>query len=230
MISAIFSGADGEALAEVLALAVVTALSPVPIVAVILILTSERARSNGVAFVAGWIVGTTVIGAAVLLLTDAKGDQTGVGLGVVLQLTLGALLILAALQQWLTRPRDGARPVAPVWMRAIDRLAPSRAGLLGVLLSAVYPKTVLLVASGAAAIAEASADAGTEAGLLAGFLLIGACGVAAPVAIHLATGERSERALRRLRAWIGRNSGVALPVLFSLIGSALVADALNRIL
>ena len=45
----------GQAIGGSLPLAVGIALSPIPIIAVVLMLTSPRARVNGPAFVLGWL-------------------------------------------------------------------------------------------------------------------------------------------------------------------------------
>ena len=63
----------GNVIGDILPLAIVVAISPVPIIAVILVLFSARARTNGPAFLVGWIVGLAVVGAIVLALSDA-GD------------------------------------------------------------------------------------------------------------------------------------------------------------
>jgi hypothetical protein len=47
----------GQAIGESLPLAVGIALSPIPIIAVVLMLTSHQARINGPVFVAGWLAG-----------------------------------------------------------------------------------------------------------------------------------------------------------------------------
>ena len=51
----------GKAISEVLPFAIGVAISPVPIIAVILVLFSTRARVNGPVFALGWIVGVAVI-------------------------------------------------------------------------------------------------------------------------------------------------------------------------
>jgi hypothetical protein len=56
----------GEAIGQILPLAVVVAFSPMPIVAVVLMLVSARARVNGPAFVLGWILGVGVVGGIIL--------------------------------------------------------------------------------------------------------------------------------------------------------------------
>ena len=67
----------GEAVGQILPLAVGVALSPVPIIAVILMLVTPQARVNGPAFVLGWLVGLGAVGVIVLALAspvDATDD------------------------------------------------------------------------------------------------------------------------------------------------------------
>jgi Sap, sulfolipid-1-addressing protein len=53
----------GQAIGGSLALAVGIAISPIPIIAVVLMLTTPRARANGPAFLAGWLLGLGIVGA-----------------------------------------------------------------------------------------------------------------------------------------------------------------------
>jgi hypothetical protein len=53
----------GQAIGGALPLAIGVALSPVPIIAVVLMLTTRRARVNGPLFVLGWLAGLAVVGA-----------------------------------------------------------------------------------------------------------------------------------------------------------------------
>ena len=57
----------GDAIGQVLSFGVGVALSPVPIIAVVLMLGTPRARSNGPAFIAGWMLGLAVVGTIVLV-------------------------------------------------------------------------------------------------------------------------------------------------------------------
>ena len=54
-----------------LPLAIGIAISPLAIVAVILILTTPQARTNGPAFLGGWLLALTVVGGVALVVTDA---------------------------------------------------------------------------------------------------------------------------------------------------------------
>ena len=60
----------GSAISSILPQAIGVAISPVPIIAVILILFSQRARSNGPAFLVGWVLALAVVGSIVLILAN----------------------------------------------------------------------------------------------------------------------------------------------------------------
>ena len=70
----------GQSIGAVLALAVGVALSPLPIIAVILMLCSTHARVNGTMFLLGWVSGLTIVTTAACLLGSAAdvavGDDT----------------------------------------------------------------------------------------------------------------------------------------------------------
>lgn len=89
----------GGAIGEVLPVAVGVALSPVPIIAVILMLVTPQARANGPAFVAGWIGGLAILGAIVMAVAgpaDTADAGTPPTWASVVQLVLGGLLVLVA--------------------------------------------------------------------------------------------------------------------------------------
>jgi hypothetical protein len=51
-----------DAIGQVLSLGVGVSLSPVPIIADVLLLGTPRARVNGPAFLLGWVIGLAVVG------------------------------------------------------------------------------------------------------------------------------------------------------------------------
>src|SRR5829696_1946648 len=217
----------GEAIGQSLSLAVGVALSPVPIIAVILMLVTRRARTNGPLFVIGWLIGLAVVGSIVLLIaepTDANGQPaTWVD---ILKLVLGLMLVLVALKQWRGRPREGVEAPAPKWMGAIDGFTPAKSLGAGVALSAVNPKNLLLAVGAAAGIAQTGISGGDQAVAYAVFAVIGTVGVAAPVAIYFALGDRSGKILDALKRWMSHNNAVIMAVLCVVIGAKLVGDAI----
>ena len=219
-----------ETIGQILALGVGVALSPVPIIAVVLMLGTPRARVNGPAFVAGWIVGLAVVGAIVLVVSGAAGaneDAEPAKWVDWLKIVLGLLLGLVAVKQWRGRPREGASGELPTWMRAIDTFTPARAFAVAVALSGVNPKNLLLTVGAAATIAQAGLPAGEEAIALAVFIAVGTLGVGIPVAIYFLLGDRARRILDELKAWMGAHNAAIMAVLCLVIGAKLIGDGIS---
>jgi threonine/homoserine/homoserine lactone efflux protein len=217
----------GDAIGQVLALGVVVALSPVPIIAIVLMLGTPRARANGPAFVVGWVIGLAVVGTIVLLAASAAGasdDGEPATWVSVAQLVLGGLLVLLAVKRWPGRPRHGDEAALPKWMQAIDTFAPGKALAMGLLLSAVNPKNLILTLGAAGAIAQTGIDAGEQALALAVFVAIAALGPAVPVGIYFAMGARAEHVLEEIKLWMAANNAAIMAVLCLVIGAKLIGD------
>jgi Kef-type K+ transport system membrane component KefB len=219
----------GEAIGQVLPFAVGVALSPVPIIAVILMLVTPRARANGPAFVVGWLVGLALVGVIVLAIASpadaSEGGEPATWVDV-LKLVLGLLLVLIALAQWRGRPHGDEQAATPKWMGAIDAFTAPKALGAGVVLSAVNPKNLLLAVAAAAAIAQTGISGGEQAVAYAVFAAIATVGVAAPVVIYFALGDRAGPILDRLKAWMGAHNAVIMAVLCLVIGAKLIGDAI----
>src|SRR5688572_1844907 len=101
----------GEAIGQMLPFAVGVMVSPMPVVAMVLMLVTPQARSNGIAFVLGWILGIGFAGAILLLLaaTVEVGEQGEPAAWIDwLKLLLGLLLLVVAIRQWEGRPDTDA--------------------------------------------------------------------------------------------------------------------------
>jgi threonine/homoserine/homoserine lactone efflux protein len=219
-----------DAIGQVLSLGVGVALSPVPIIAVVLMLGTPRARVNGPAFVLGWILGLTVVGVIVLVVAGGAGaNDAGEPATWVdwVKLVLGVLLLLVAVRQWRRRPHGAEEAALPKWMQAIDQFTPGRSFGIAAALSGINPKNLLLTTAAAAAIAQAGLDTGEEAVSLAVFILVGTLGPAAPVVIYFALGARGTKLLDGLKAWMGSNNTAIMAVLCLVIGAKLIGDGIS---
>lgn len=221
----------GPAVGQSLPIAVGVLISPMPIVAVVLMLVSRKAKANGFSFLLGWIVGIAALGSVVLLVAgaatpDAAGPPAWAS---VVKIVLGVLLLLLAFGQWRGRPREGASPQTPRWMSAIDAFTPVKAFGLAVLLGAVNPKNLLLVVSGAAAIAAATSQTSEQLGALAVFVVVASLGVAAPVVIYLAMGSRAATLLDALKVWMIQNNAVIMAVLLLVLGAKMIGDGITAL-
>jgi hypothetical protein len=219
----------GAAIGDILGLAAGVAVSPLPIVAIILVLATPTGRLNGTLFAVGWLVGLAVLGTVVLLLAQpadaSSGGEPAAWTGW-LKLLLGVLLLAAAARQWRGRPAPGAEPEMPKWMAGLDRIRPGGALGLGALLSSVNPKNGGLTIAAAASIAAAGLSGGEEAAALAVFVLIGSVGVLAPLVLYLTAGEAAARTLDGWKTWAVDHNAAVMAVLLLVFGVKLVGDGI----
>ena len=224
----------GGALGDLLPLALVIALSPIPIVACILMLFSPRGRVNGPAFLLGWVVGITVVTVVVGLVagpaggSDPSGDgQTLVGL---VTLGLGALLVVLAAKQWRGRPTPGEDVPLPGWMRSVDTIGPARAVGLGVLLSALNPKNLTMAVAAGVVMGQAVAAGGDPLALEAVFVVLASSSVGLLVLYDLVGGEGARHRMEGCRTWLIANNAAIMAVLLLVIGAKLLGSGLDVVL
>ncbi len=222
----------GAAIGQILPLAVGVALSPLPIVAVVLMLVTKRARTNGPAFILGWLMGLAAVGAIVLAVSSGAGasDQGEPATWTsILKLVLGLALLLVAIREWRARPAAGDETAAPKWMGRIDSFGAPKAMGAGIVLSGANPKNLLLAIGAAATIAGAGLSTGQEIGAYVVFALIGTIGVAVPVVLYFVMGSRSTQSLDRLKGWMEHNNAAIMAVLCLIIGAKLIGDAIGAL-
>ncbi len=220
----------GAAIGEMLPLAIGIAISPLPIIAIILILTTPKARANGLAFLGGWLLGLAVVAVAVLIITDAAeaatSNDTSRIVGVI-KLVLGLLLLFLAWRKFQKRPRPGEETPMPKWMAALDRFTPTRSVAVGALLAGPKPKNLILNAAAAAGIAQSGIGGLQQAVVLILLILIGSIGIIAPVGVYFAMGDRAEQVLGGWKTWLAANNATVMMVLFLVFGVTLIGKGVS---
>lgn len=215
-----------QAVGDLLPSAVGVALSPVPIIAVILMLGTPKARTNGPAFALGWIAGLVAAAAIVLLIVGDASDPdgtaaTGIGWGKVL---VGVLFLVLAAKQWKSRPASGEEAEMPKWMTTIDGFTPAKSLVLGAALSGINPKNLALTAAAAASIAQAGLSGGDTAVAVAIFVIIASLTVAGPVAFFVVAPHRATGALAPVKAFMAQHNAVIMMVVLVILGVKLLGQ------
>ncbi|MDY6808495.1 MAG: GAP family protein [Actinomycetota bacterium] len=212
----------GSVLGELLPLAVGVAISPIPIIGVILMLLGRHARATSVGFALGWLVGIVAATTIFVFVGGALGDEDSPSSGWI-TLALGIILLLYGIRTWRGRHAASAQPK---WMSAIDEMhAPAAAGL-GVVLAAVNPKNLVLCASAGVTIGSASLSTGSDVSLVAIYTVLAATTVVVPVVGYQIAAERLRGPLDRLKDWLQANNSTVMATLILVIGIVLIGKGI----
>ncbi|MFE6996541.1 GAP family protein [Microbacterium sp. NPDC057659] len=220
----------GDVIGQILPQAVGVAISPIPIIAAILMLLSPKARVTSVGFLLGWVLGIVIATTVFTLLSSVlpQGDDGGSKpIQGIIQLLLGAGLLLLAIGQWRKRPKDGEEPAMPKWMQAIDKITFPVALGLGFLLSAVNPKNLLMTAGAGVTIGSASLSGGDITLVIAIFTIIAASTVLIPVIGYLFAAEKLRGTLDAMRVWLTKENAVIMAVLLLVIGVQMIGKGIG---
>jgi hypothetical protein len=220
----------GHAVGDVLGLAAAVAVSPLAIIAIILILATPAGRRDGLFFTFGWLLGLSGLGAIMLVIggpghaSTHHHPATWVG---GLKLAIGVLLVLFGAWEWRRRPKDHSQAHLPAWMTAIDRLSPPKILGLGLALSAANFKNAPVTIAAGASISSADIPVPQQVATLAIFVIIASLGVLAPLAVYLIMGERAKQMLGRWRDWAAQHNAAVMAVLFFVLGLKLIGDGIS---
>jgi hypothetical protein len=219
-----------DVLVQLLPLAVVIAVNPLPIIAIVLIMQVGRGRLMGSAFVGAWIVALLALGGAAIAIanqTDLYGSGSASPVARVIRGAVGVMLVVLAARKWTGRPRSGDDAKTPAGWMTVHPSTPAKSARLGALLAAGNPKNIAVTLAAAAAVAEAGLPVGREVVALSAFVLLSTAGVATPLVATLVLGPRGDQVLAGWGRWLARHNATVMAVVLLVIGLLLVAGALT---
>jgi hypothetical protein len=210
-----------EVIAQLAVLGIGVAVSPVAVIAAILLLVSPGGRVKASLFVAGWVFALAVIGSVAVAVEGVLGvGDDGGTTRVVAAITLvfGLVLLVFGILRWRGRPAPGDDEPTPAWMTAVDAATPVRALGLGALLAVAKPKNLILTLAAATAIAEPAASAAGSAAALAAYLVVASASVATPLVVAVGLGDRAGPVLERWKASLLAHNKAIMAVVFVAFG------------
>jgi hypothetical protein len=212
----------GEIFVNMLPYAIGIAISPVPVITVILTLFSARARANGPSFLLGWAIGIAIPAAVILMLAiRTKGDEPlpPSYTASILRVALGLALLVFAIRQWSQRHKPSSKPLL---MKVVDSITPWKALLVGFLFADVTnPKNIALTIGGCMEIST-SRSFSEMAFMLSLFVMISSAGVALPVILYLLGGESSRNTMEGWKQWLVLHKKGVMAILFIIFGLSLI--------
>lgn len=214
-----------------LPLGVAAALSPMPLIALIIALFSKQRAANGFGFLLGSLVATAALTAIATLLSlglPSGPDATAHPIKAVLHLILGAAMVAYAFVIWHRRPRPGEPHKLPSWIAKIEGINPAKAVMFGVILSAVNVKNLPLDAAAGTHLAGA---ASVETALVAGtiFVVLSCGALALILAAALLFPKRTQAPLTQLREALITHNSIILTVVFVLAGATMIGHAISAL-
>lgn len=218
-----------QAIGAMLPAALAVALSPFPLIGIVLILSGAHGRRNGLMFAVGWVIGLAIAATLVVVVFSGADDSDSTSSAIADwgRVLAGGALIVLGVRKWCKRPRKDEQAQPPRWMASLEDATTGRALLLGALLSGANPKNLVLTASAATSIVEAGAhDVALGVGV-ALFVLIASCTVLGAVGIHFAGGQRATEFLDGVRQFMVTNSTVITVIVLLLLGASVLGDGLS---
>ena len=217
------------ALGQVIPLAVGVALSPLPVIGVVLVAMSPRAAASGPAFVLGRMLGLAIVVTVTIAAADLLyAAAANAGLPAVVKLVLGLALVVLGLTKWRPKPK-GTEPALPGWMQSFSSIAPGRAFGVGVLLSLANPKELALLVAVGLTVGGAPLVVADEIVLGLVVVLVASITVAIPVVAVLVAPKRVAPLLDGVRTWLTANSSVVMGLLLVVIGAVVTGGAISEL-
>ena len=217
-----------ESIGAGLPAALAIALSPFPVIGIVLMLAGSHGRRNGPLFAAGWVVGLAFVAAIVVVVFAGADDPDSTSSAIADwgRVLVGAGMIVLGVRKWRTRPRPGDAVDVPSWMASLDEATAGKALVLGVLLSAANPKNFVLTAAAATSMVEAGADGSDLLVAVVVFVLVGSFTVVGAVIVRLVGGQWGISLLDAVRQFMVVNSAVITVIVLLILGAKVLGDGL----
>jgi hypothetical protein len=223
----------GDAIGQILASAVGIALSPVPLIAMALLLGTPRSRANGLAFTAAWAVALGVV-LTVVLVSGSGGRARGRGdtpatWALWVKLGIGVLFLVLAVGEVRRRSAGGRGARKPGWMRTVHTFTPVDSATLAGTLAVLNPKNLILALGGGLAIAGSGAPIGGRVVAAVVMVLISSLCAVVPLAVYVVAAERSAPVLTGWRTWVSAHSSAILLTGLVLLSAKYCGEAISQL-
>jgi threonine/homoserine/homoserine lactone efflux protein len=219
-----------DAIAQLFPLAVVVALSPLPLMAVIVIVLAPSGGMRGLALLGGRLLGVAVV---VGVFTAFAEYFVGLGgspvVAAVVRLIFGVALMAYAVIKWLRRPRGTDAEKPPKWMASLEGLSGWRSFRLGVTVSIINLKELALGAGAGLVIGSVLYGWGESISAVVIYTVIASITVAAPVIAVLVAGPRVMESLAEFRSWLVRNNSAVVAAVMLIFGAILFSNGLGAL-
>jgi hypothetical protein len=210
---------SGHLFLYLLAVGVVTALTPWAIVGVIVMLGSHEGLRAAVAFTLGWFCAVTFIAAAVAAGLGRASESTqdrASTVVFVIELVLGLVLLVLAWKLRARRRTRASTPQEPRWLTKLDGIGPVVAFAFG-----TFMINVVFVVDAGLRIAAADLAASDAAVAVLFYSVLSTAALLTVLVVFLSDRESAETRLHAMRAWLAANNALVSAAIVGLVGVVL---------
>ena len=220
--------------AQVVFYALAAAASFLVLTATLIVVRSGRPRTNGIAFLSGFVFGTVVacgLGLAVGQAAVTRFDSHET-FKAVITVGLGLALLAVGLQARRTGPAppEARSSRAAAILDGLSNVGPAASSSMAGLLGFGGPKRLLLTLIAMAAVTDAGLRDVVDAALVVVYIGVSTIFVSVPIGIVVVAGDRAAAILARGQSWVSAHGARLRMWLSFVVGGALVADGALRLL
>jgi hypothetical protein len=218
---------------KIATLALGVAASPLPVVAVLVLLLTKRARVASIVVLVSWLAGVT---AALLIALLFAGSVTPPPAGVdtpwegSFALLLGIGLVTMAALSRRGRFRQADPDATPSWVKSVDNLSPVGGAIVVFLNATTSPKNLALAITAGRLISQVRPPLPEAAFWVVLYVGIASLTISIPVGLYLFGGERSVTVLDNWKQAVTMHAAAVMEITVYVLGLAMTARGLFNLL
>ncbi len=193
--------------------------SPSPMIAIIILLMTRRAKSNASSFFLGWYMGLIGVGLVVLFIPILAENSTFTPSELAwTRIILGSVFLILSIFTARNIPRNSRQVAPPDWLSKLDSFGLLQSFTFGFFFAAPNIKNSSLVAAGMSSLIPFSLRLDQELLILVLFCLVASFGVLIPPLVYLLFRNNAEAVFAAMKKWLIGNRALILFLLLIILG------------
>jgi hypothetical protein len=218
---------------QIAVLALGVAASPLPVVAVLVLLLTRRARPGSIVMLIGWILGVAVaLGISMLFADTIRVPKVGADLpweGLFMVL-LGIGLVMMGVLSRRGRFRSSNPEEAPSWVSSVDNMSPLGGGIVVFLNATTSPKNLALAITAGRLLTSPARPIAETMPAVVLYVVIASLTLAVPVGLYFFGGGTSTAVLERWKRNVTAHAAAVMEITLLILGIAMTVRGLVNLL
>lgn len=208
-------------------------VSPIPIIAIIVLSLSGRERSGGFLFILGYFLSIIMIMLLAVQFSTVQSQKRPDHFSIftiIFFFSIALLFFAFAWKNWHTRPKDPNHIPIPNWIEKFTLMPRGKLFIMGAVANLSNAKNIPIMISAALLIAQKVSSFSEGLITAISFALISSLSIILPWLTSFLTDERSQTLILKTRDWLYHYNNVIMAILFFYMGLTALGKALSDIL